>query len=208
MRQQINFYQGSFRQETPIFSSDVVTRAMVAVTVMMLLGYGYAWQRVEGFQAELKVVAQQEAAALERLETLRPIINSVTGEKSLSEQLEDALRTLEEKQTVLALVNGTTLGDTQGFSRHLKSLARRTVDGLWLTQITLSGTGEKTELQGLARRPELVPTYVQDLAGELPFAQQRFQQFQINRPEDTVGDVVEFYMNSEPFAPSGLAAVR
>ncbi|MGI9307794.1 MAG: PilN domain-containing protein, partial [Gammaproteobacteria bacterium] len=122
--------------------------------------------------------------------------------------LEAALRTLAEKQTVLALVNGSALGDTQGFSRHLKSLAMRTVDGLWLTQVTLSGTGEKTELQGLARRPELVPTYVQTLAGESPFAQQRFQQFRITRPDDTVGDVVEFSMNSEPFAPSGLASVR
>ena len=208
MPQEINFYQRSFRQETPIFSSGVVAPVMAAVAVMMLLGYGYAWKQVEGLQAELKVVAQQEAAALDRLEKLRPIINSVTGEKSLSEQLEDALRTLEEKQTVLTLVNGATLGDTQGFSRHLKSLALQTGDGLWLTQITLSGTGEKTELQGLARRPELVPTYVQNLAGEHPFAHQRFQQFQIKRPEDTVGDVVEFSMNSEPIVPSGLAAVR
>lgn len=208
MRQDINFYQGSFRQEAPYFSAAFVAQALVAATIVMLLGYGYAWQRTEGLQAELEGLARQEARALERLEKLRPIIKSVTGEKSLSEQLEDALQTLDEKQTVLALINGTTLGDTQGFSRHLRALARQNVDGLWLTQITLSGTGKKTSLQGRARQPELVPAYVQKLAGERPFAAQRFQQFQINRPDEANDRAVEFSMNSEPFVPTGVAGVR
>ena len=208
MRQDINFYQGSFRQESSFFSATFGAQALIAALVVMLLGYGYAWQRTEGLHAELEALAQQEAQALERLEKLRPIIKSVTGEKSLTEQLEDALRTLDEKQTVLALINGTTLGDTQGFSRHLRALAKQNVDGLWLTQITLSGTGDKTSLQGRARQPELVPSYVKSLAGERPFAAQRFQQFQINRPEEVTDGTVEFSMNSEPFAPTGVAAVR
>jgi len=208
MRQEINFYQVSFRNEAPLFSAAVLAQAMVAIAVVMLLGYGYAWQRVGGLQAELLVVTNQEAAALERLETLRPIIDSVTGEKSLAAQLEDALRALDEKQIVLALVNGSTLGDTRGFSRHLRSLAMQRVDGLWFTYIRLSGTGESTSLRGHARRPEMVPAYVQNLARETPFAEQRFQQFEINRPGDAGEDVVEFSMTSEPFAPTGVAAAR
>jgi len=208
MQQQINFYQRSFRPQTPFFSGAVITQSLAAVAIMMLVSYGYAWQRVEAMQSELQLVARQETAALERLKKLGPIINSVTGETSLAAQMEDALQTLENKQFMLSLVNGSTLGDTQGFSRHLRSLALQNLDGLWLTQITLSGTGAKTQLRGRAQRPELVPTYVQALAGERPFAEQRFQQFQINRPNDTADDIVEFAMSSEPFAPDSLAAAR
>ena len=208
MRQDINFYQGSFRQESPLFCATFGAQALVAAAAVMLLSYGYAWQRTEGLNAELVALGQQETRALERLEKLRPIIKSVTGEKSLTEQLEDALRTLDEKQTVLALINGTTLGDTHGFSRHLRALAKQNVDGLWLTQITLSGTGKKTSLEGRARQPELVPSYVQGLAGERPFAAQRFQQFQINRSDELTDGTVKFSMNSEPFVPTGVAAAR
>jgi len=208
MRQEINFYQRSFRQQTPFFSGAVIAQSLAAVAIMMLLSYGYAWQRVEGLQSELQIVAKQETAALERLEKLGSIINTVTGEQSLAAQMEGALQKLESKQFLLALVNGNTLGDTQGFSRHLRSLALQNLNGLWLTQIMLSGTGAKTQLRGRAQQPELVPTYLQALAGERPFAEQRFQQFQINRPNDTADDIVEFAMSSEPFASDSLAAVR
>jgi hypothetical protein len=208
MHQDINFYQGAFRRQAPFFSAAFMAQALAAALLTMLLGYGYAWQRTDGLQAELVLLAQQEAQAIERLEKLRPIIAAVTGERSLAELLDDALRTLDEKQTVLALINGTALGDTQGFSRHLRALARQNVAGLWLTQITLSGTGKKTGLRGRARQPELVPAYVQNLAGERPFSTQRFQQFQINRPDEATDGTVEFSMNSEPSSPTGLASVR
>jgi hypothetical protein len=208
MRQEINFYPDSVSEQMPFFSAVVIAQSLSAVAIMMLLSYGYASQKVAGLQAELQLVANQETAALERLEKLGPIISAVTGDKSMATQLEDALRTLENKQLLLALVNGSTLGDTEGFSRHLRSLALKGVDGLWLTRITLSGTGEKTRLRGQAQRPELVPTYVQGLASEQAFAAQRFQQFQINRPDDPADDFVDFSMSSEPFAVAGLAAVR
>lgn len=208
MRQEINFYQGSFQEAVPLFSAAVFLQAMAAVTVVMLLCYGYAWQRVEGLQVEMEIVANQESAALERLEKLQPVIKSVAGKQGLTAQLEDALRTLDEKRIVLTLVKGTTLGDTQGFSRHMRSLAAQRIDGMWFTHIRLSGTGETTSLRGHARRPELVPTYVQNLARERPFAAQRFQQFEINRQAEVAGDVVEFSMNSEPFASSELAVGR
>ena len=204
MQQQINFYQPDFRKETKAFSAVGALQACGVGLLMMSLAYGFTVYRLGGLQTELDVIAAQEAVALDHAQKLAPVILAVTGERSLSDRRDDALRTLEERQTVLSLVQGSALGDLNGFSRYLHSLARQELDGLWLTHITLSAMGDKTLLRGRALEPELVPVYVQRLSEETPFTGQRFQRFQIDRPE---GDgVVEFSMTSEPSPTMG--AVR
>ena len=109
---------------------------------------------------------------------------------------------------MLGLVQGSTLGDTLGFSRYLGSLARQDTEGLWLTQIQLSALGDKNQLQGKALRAELVATYLQNLTEEPAFSAQRFNQFQIDGPEQTRAGIVTFSMNSEAQLDAGMADSR
>jgi len=197
MHQQINFYQAQFRSEEQIFSATTLLKAVAAVVLAMLLTYAFAAQKVSSIESESQIVARQETAAVERLVTIRPIIANVGGEMTWSERLDDAMRSLEEKQLVLSLLQGPTLGDTKGFSRYFRSLARQNMDGLWLTHINLSALGDRTRLEGKALRGELVPVYLQNLADEPPFAEQRFNQFQINGAEEPGSSIVTFSIDSE-----------
>lgn len=204
MHQQVNFYQAEFRVREQIFSATTILMACGAVMLTMFITYVFATQKVSSIESELRIVVGQQSVAIERLEKLRPVIAAVSGEKTWSDRLDDATRSLEEKQLVLSLVQGSTLGDTQGFSRYLRSLARQDTDGLWLAQISLSALGDKTRLEGKALRAELVPVYLQSLAEEPPFAAQRFHQFQINGSEEPSGGIVTFSMNSESLLIVGV----
>ncbi len=197
MRQEINFYQPEFRDEDPEFGAMTLIKASGAIILVMLLAYAFAAQKITSIGNELTIVAQQEVAAMTRLEKIRPVINAVSGEQSWADRLEEATQSLEQKQLVLSLVQGSTLGDTLGFSRHLRSLARQDTDGLWLTQINLSASRDKNRLQGKALRAELVATYLQNLAEEPPFATQRFYQFQIDGPDKDDSGIVSFSMDSD-----------
>ena len=197
MHQHINFFQGGFRTAHQIFGAKTLLIGCGVVMLAMLLIYGLGLYKMSSTASELQIVESQETAAIERLQNLRPTIGAVSGGKSWSERLDDATRSLREKQLVLSLVQGSTLGATQGFSGHLISLARRDTDGLWLTHIRLSGLGDKTQLEGKALRAELVPAYLQSLAEEPPFATQRFHQLQIEGSEDPADGIVTFSMNSE-----------
>ena len=197
MRQQINFYRAEFRSERQIFAAATLLIGCGVIMLAMLLSYVFALRQLSSIASELQIVRNQETAAIERLQNLRPAITAVSGDKTWAERLDDATRSLRDKQLVLSLVQGSTLGDTQGFSRHLRSLARRDTDGLWLTHISLSALGDKTRLEGQALRAELVPAYLQSLAEEPPFATQRFHQFQIDGPEEPTGGIVTFSMSSE-----------
>ena len=197
MKQQINLYTAEFRPETNAFQSTFMFQAAGVLVLALVLIYAFAQQGVTGIDDELDIVARQEAAALERLENVRPLITAVTGEQSWSAQLEEAASTLAERQAVLAMIQGTTFGDTKGFSRHLRALARQDLDGLWITHLVLSALGDRTRIDGRAIRAELIPLYVQNLASEPAFAQQRFHQFQIDNPVDDDDPALTFSMNSQ-----------
>jgi len=197
MRQQINFYNAEFSAGPQIFGAATLLVVCGVIILAMVLTYVIAARQASGISSDLQIVRNQEKTAIERLQNIRPAITAASGEKTWSERLEEATRLLREKQLVLSLVQGSTLGVTQGFSQHLTSLARRDTDGLWLTHISLSALGDQTRLEGKALRAELVPAYLQSLAEEPPFATQRFQQFQIEGSEERAGGIVTFSMYSE-----------
>lgn len=203
MQQQINFYRAEFRDTHSAFAATTIALGCAAIALAMFVAYVFAVGQLSGIDRELDIVNQQEQAALQRLEQIQPLISAVSGEQTWAERLDDATRALEEKQLVLSLVQGSALGDTLGFSRYLRSLARQDTDGVWLTNISLSAQGDRNRLQGKALRAELVATYLRHLADEPPFARQRFNQFQINGPDDG-GTIVTFSMNSDDQLVAGV----
>ena len=208
MNQQINLYQIQYRPQTHVFPAWVMVQATGILLFAMFLMYGFAQQRVDGIEQELEIVARQESVALDRLQNIGPLINAVTGETNWSEQLDDSLRMLAERQAILNLIQGSTLGETKGFSRHMRALARQNIEGVWLTRIVLSALRDETRLEGRAIRAELIPMYVQDLTAEAPFAEQRFRRFQIDNPVDDEETALQFSMNSDVLLAGDIGTER
>lgn len=196
MNQQLNFYQAEFCSREQLFGAMTVLKLCGVLVLAMVLTSTLAARKVRSSESEFQTIILQEKAAVERLEKLQPLLGADGGSQTWAARLEKATNSLEQKKLVLSLVQGSTLGDTKGFSRYLKSLARQDTNELWLTQIDLSALGDRTRLEGKSLRAELVPAYLQNLAEEPPFAQQRFHQFQINGAEGFRGGVVTFSMDN------------
>lgn len=207
MKQEINFYRGQFRSERRIFGTATMLGACVAILATMLMMYAFARQEVGSLDNELHNLSLQQDAALRRLDQLQPLLIAAGAGQTWAQRLDEANSTLQQKQLVLSLVQGSVLGDTHGFSRYLRSLARQDVEELWLTRVILSPSGDQTKLQGNALRAEVVATYLQGLAQEPPFARQRFNQFQIETFEDQ-DDIVFFSMNSDPQTIAGTMVTQ
>lgn len=205
IRQQINLYSAEFRPETNAFQSIFMFQA-AAVMVVALAGiFLFARHEVSAVDEEIELVSRLEAAALERLQTVGPLIMSLTGEQTWAEQLDDAYRTLAERQAVLNLIQSTALGKADGFSGQLRALARQDVDGIWLTRIVLSGAGASTRIEGKAFRAELIPAYVQDLTAEPAFSRLRFHRFQIDNPLADDETALTFSMDSQVLAANNAS---
>lgn len=197
LRQDVNFYQARFRERPVMLPARMLLQVVAMLVVTLLLLSSYAAYRVSDVQSDLELIAQQESTAVSRLGTLRETIATVVGETSWAERLEVAGAQLSQKEASLRLIGGTELGDAEGFARHLKSLARQTTAGLWLTNIALSARGDRVWLQGEALRADLVPTYLQNLADEEPFEAQRFHRLEIDNAAVDGAQTVSFVVTSD-----------
>lgn len=207
MYQQINFYRSEFTHRKDRLGAGTLLGISGVIVLAMIAVYLYATYEMMTVKSELKTVKSLERAATERLENFNPDADAASGAESWSNRLEDAKRALRDQELVLTMVVDSSLGDIDGFSRYLRSLARMNTDGLWLSRVRLSAMGDNTQLVGQALRPELIPIYLQELSAEEPFALQRFSQFLIDRPKEesggakqSSGDFVTFSLSSESVA--------
>lgn len=204
MYQQINFYRSDFIRRKDRLGAGPLLAISGVIVFAMVAAYLYGSYEMMSLKSELKTVKNQERAAMTRLENFDPNAEAGNGEESWSKRLDDAKRALRDQELVLTMVVDSSLGDIDGFSRYLTSLARANIDGLWLSRIRLSALGDNTQLVGQALRAEQIPIYLQVLALEEPFADQKFSQFLIDRPEEGAGgakqassDYVSFSLSSE-----------
>ncbi len=173
---------------------------------MSLLGW-YASNRIDALQADIEFSSRQEAIALRHLEEAGQTIRHAIGAESWDSRREALERDLREKQAMLTLLQGQQLGETGGFSPHLRALSRQDIDGIWLTGINLRAAANNTRLTGLTVKAELVPAYIQLLTQEAPFEEEGFQEFRIDSPEND-GDPLVFAMSGQPSEAMTQASIR
>jgi len=203
MQQQINFYRSEFVAGKEHLGSGMLLVGCGVLVAAMVAAFGFVTYELAAVKVALSAANSQEQAAIQRLENFQPGVDGASGDQSWEQRLGEAKRALRDQQIVFGMVRNSAWGDIDGFSRHLTSLARQNTDGLWLSYIRLSALGDDTQLEGQAVSAELVPAYLQSLALEEPFETQRFNQFQIDRPEEedggakqASGNIVTFSMNS------------
>ncbi|MBT8131661.1 MAG: PilN domain-containing protein [Gammaproteobacteria bacterium] len=193
MKQNINLFQPAVRHRGERFNSRQLL--MVWAGSILVLAVAQLW-----LDAGSRDLQQQLAQAELDLVTAEETLNARTAslvagsDSKLESRLNEALRELDLRQTILGLVSGNGAGDTDGFSSQLRSLARQDANGVWLTRVSVSAPASRTTLEGRALSPEAVPLYLRQLSSEPALAGQRFDLFEIHEP-DTEGEAIHFSLN-------------
>lgn len=197
MRQQVNLYQPIFRKEKKIFSARAMLELCGVILGLLLLYYGVsAWNlsRLENGVALKKHNLVEQRNNLERLKKKFP---QKARDRKLESEAAALTRELASKQKILAALSGGGIhGDYRGFSRFLYGLALNHMQGVWLEEIRIDSSNGQLEIRGNAVSPDLVPRYVQGLAGDHEIRGRKFAVFQLARNEDRDSHVY-FVMSSK-----------
>jgi hypothetical protein len=166
MSQQINLFNPVFLQKKKVFTAAAMAAAL-GVLALGLTAMGVA-ARVR--VASLQVQADQGAAQLEkarkRLASVGAEFAPRKADPRLAEELAQAQDELLGLKEVAGVIERGELGDTRGYAEYFRALARQSVDGLWLTGVSIAGAGLDLGVRGRALDAALVPGYLGRLRNE------------------------------------------
>lgn len=189
MKQQINLYLPIFRGELQPFSAQTMLYVLAGVAAVLMLYYGYASWSLGPMKKELASAQQQHSDALKRLETLGQQAQANQKDAALEQEVARLSAERDAKQQAFNNLTGEGLGNTKGFSAQIEGLARRRVEGVWLTNISIGEGGASFALNGGTLAPESVPVLLQALGKEPVFKGVEFKTLLMERSEKQPGRV-------------------
>ncbi|MFM1897488.1 MAG: hypothetical protein RLZZ385_2562 [Pseudomonadota bacterium] len=196
MKQQVNLYLPEFRIKRDKLTVVVMLQSLGAfMGVLLVLGGWELWtnfalaQEMQDLQGELTVETQRTAE-------IDQILARRSQDRNLEQQLERAEQNLLASRQMRDVLGETGLGNTDGFSESFKDLSRASLEGLWLTEISLSNGGQAVNLKGFTVDSSLVPMFVARLAeGNSSLTSKQFSVSTV-RSSDSVDALYAFELRS------------
>jgi len=214
MSQQINLFNPEFLQQKKIFTAAAMA-AGLGVLVLGLLALGMAARvRVGSLQAQADLGATQLEKTRKRLAAVNAEFTPRQQDPKLAEELSQSQGELLDLKEVAGVIERGELGNTQGYAEYFRALARQSVDGLWLTGVSIAGAGRDIGVRGRATDPALVPGFLGRLRNERVMQGKPVGSLQIGeaaalkvvkdgKEASAPAPYVEFSLQSAPSAPAG-----
>jgi hypothetical protein len=188
MAQQVNLLNPALRQQEALPSFRGALLGWLAVALIAAV-YG-AWvgidaARLEAAQAD---VAARVAAARSETQKLAEQVSGRQHDPAVAAEVARLEGEVEGRKEVMDALKAGTIGDTKGFSEHLRAFARQSFDGLWLTGLHIGRAGREMEVQGRALRADYVPGYLKRLNAEVVMQGHPFSDLVIQMPKTEPGE--------------------
>jgi type IV pilus assembly PilN-like protein len=213
--QQINLFNPAFLDKRGSLSLKAALMGWLAIALLSVAFAGYAGIRNRQLaQQEREVTAKVTAAQAE----IQRLAGQVSGRKQNPQIAAEIVRLESEisgRDEVMAVLKGGALGDTKGFSEHLRAFARQSFEGVWLTGLHIAGSGQDVAVEGRALRAEQVPSYLRRLNSESIMQGHPFSELLMQAPPQDPRDkgggrppYIEFRLATKSETVAAKAATR
>lgn len=203
-QQNINLYDPSLRAKREWLTATNAAAAIGACALAVTLAGGWAHRDL----AQLRQPAADTHTALQAAQTelveLTQRAANAKPDARLQAELRAAQASLVQRQSAMELLQAGGLGHETGHAGALAAFARQSINGLWLTGMTLDH--QQVALRGRAMAPELIPAYVARLQQEAALQGRSFQALQIERPLQAADTAASAPARSAPFVEFSLVS--
>jgi hypothetical protein len=166
MSQQINLFNPQFQPQKKLFTVGGMACTLGVLVVGIAVAGVFAKVRVARLEAEVAQGEERVQKAQKRLEVATAEFAPRTKDARLEAELAEAQNERDALRRVADVIQGGDLGNTQGYAEYFRALARQSVDGLWLTGVSITGAGMDIGVRGRALDAALVPGYLARLRNE------------------------------------------
>lgn len=164
--QQINLLNPALIKKTELLNPNNIA---LLLGVMLLALLGYAWmenQALSKLQQTREQVAKQLASTEMQMTEMREIQakkNDVAAQLKQIEALEQKITMQNEMIKAIGLNN---TAQSQSYAEILKAFSRQSIDGLWITGLSIDQNTEVLSIQGRTQDANLLPTFIANLRRE------------------------------------------
>lgn len=184
MIQQINLYQPMFRPQKKPFSAGTML-VITAFFITVFIGiYAYSLHQLRTIELNLSSIDKGTAELRNQIEKLNKQFPVIEKSKLLTTEIARMNKELETRQEIKSALGQHSLENKRVFSALLESLARKHVQGTWLTKVSIGDSGEALGFEGKTFSSDLVPFYIQQLSEEASFSGLSFNVLELQRSEN------------------------
>ncbi|HXY97943.1 MAG TPA: hypothetical protein VEH00_13345 [Steroidobacteraceae bacterium] len=182
-RQQVNLYQpGANEAGDRLLSARTAALLGGAVSAWLLAVWLFGWWRVEHLERAIDALHRQQQQQDETMARLAAARAAGVSPEQMQVRVQLLASELKVRSGALTLLSEGSAGRTGGFSERLTAFAHRTLSGLWIDHLALSGMNDSISISGAALNPDLIPLYLRGLGAEASLAGTRFDDLVIERP--------------------------
>lgn len=197
MKQQINLYQDIFRPQRKPLSASHVGGLVVFFLIISISTYAYKWYKVSSISSDLVTSEKQSEELVEEIEKLARQYPARAKSKLLESEIARLSAELAQRNAINRALAKHSMENKKAFSSLLESLARKHVNGTWLTKVSISDGGKSVGFAGKTYSSELVPVYIQQLSDESSFSNLSFNLLELNRSADDPASL-DFQVSTGP----------
>lgn len=175
--QQINLYTTEFHPQRQWLSAQHCVQlwgAVLGIGLLIAIIQGWSGHRLrtEANALQAQVLDEQHALEADQAQlALRKASPTLTRELERGNSEEAA------KNELLNALSAGVLSGKQGYTRVLVSLARNTMEGLWLTDIGIAA--DDVNLKGVTRKADFVPVYIDKIVGDSGFGPREYRSLKL-----------------------------
>ena len=198
MAQQINLYKPELRPKPDYLTlNNMAKGAGVFLALMVLLSVNLGM--------DTQALAKQREAIVSSVQAEQTRLLEVTQQFPVAKPdpaLDDQITFLEMEQQrreqVMAMIKGGDLAASGGFSGMMQAFARQMVQGVWLTGLAASASGESMRISGRALTADLIPQYISRLSAEPALQGRHFSGLQVVEPSAQAQPVAQTQPAASP----------
>lgn len=215
MPQQINLFNPAFLDKRGPLSLKTALMGWLAVALLSVAFAGYAGVRNRQLAQQEREMAAKVTAAQAEMQRLAGQVAGRKQDPQITAEIARLESEIRGRDEVMAVLKGGALGDTRGFSEHLRAFARQSFEGVWLTGLHIAASGQDVAVEGRALRAEQVPGYLRRLNSETVMQGHPFSELLMQAPAPDPGDksrgrppYIEFRLATKSETPAVKAAAR
>ena len=211
MPQQINLYNPTFEAQRAPLSFKSTVAGWVVIAALVVAVAGYQTISLRSLHQQERELARQVASTQSDTQRLGSEMAARRHDPRIAEEVARLEGAVRSRQEVVGVLRAGGLGDTRGFSDHLKAFARQSFEGVWLTGLSIATAGRDVSIEGRALQAAYVPGYLKRLNGESAMQGHPFSELVIQEPTpDPIAKTpvrssyVEFMLTTKPDAAGAV----